>query len=185
LIDNASIKRHCESVSHFLALNIRATMEAIALFSSLTLTVRFFTRRAYLQAIRIAVSAIPKVELHVHLDGAFSLAQLASLLTTKYLADPTLAFVPEQVRLPWNPEDSANAYLPVRRSLITAAQNLLNSLPKAHNHFKDLCTCGGHRSLFSMLEKFFTFTPIIAGDLAVSTPAHNTHNTLSMKMTCH
>ena len=106
-----------------------------------------------------------------------------------------MKFAPERVRLPWIEEGRAGDHLYVRDNLVAAASSILGISsspssspsssssssspssppppppppssypPAAVASFQSMCTCGGYRSLFVMLEKFFTFTPLIAGDL--------------------
>jgi adenosine deaminase len=146
-------------------------LAAIALHTTLA-------RKRRLARVRALISAEPKVELHIHLDGSFSQPLLTSLLLARYKADPTLSLVPEKLVLPWVEEGAPNRYLYVRQNLLDVACQILGLPPHppvpadapahhspAHAAFKTMCTCGGHRSLFAMLEKFYTFTPLIAGDV--------------------
>ena len=87
------------------------SMSAIAAFSSLTVLHALLTRRRLSRATRHAISSLPKVELHVHLDGSFSPALMSELLVSKFLRDPEMKFAPERVRLPWIEEGRAGDHL--------------------------------------------------------------------------
>lgn len=90
---------------------------------------------------------LPKVELHVHLDGSFDPSLLLSHLKQhgQYDCLPTDAFCP------WD-----ESTLDVRSSVLTC---------KTENEFQSLCTCRGKRSLSSMLQCFTIFIPIVRGNL--------------------
>jgi len=91
---------------------------------------------------------LPKVELHVHLDGSFDPAILLSNLK---INPEKMDSLPHEEFLPW---DQTTFML---RSAVEACETL--------EEFKDLCTCRGKRSLHSMLTCFAVFTPIVRGDL--------------------
>eukprot|EP01083_Nonionella_stella_P074701 202748_1 len=108
---------------------------------------------------------LPKVELHVHLDGAMdplflwdylkrrssgSSSSTGSGESGRYLECECL---PEEVTLPWN-----NQTLKVR-SAVEACTTL--------QQFTTLVTCRGKRSLFAMLECFEIFVPIVRGNVVL------------------
>lgn len=90
---------------------------------------------------------LPKVELHVHLDGSFDPSILLSHLkqTGQYDCLPTEAYCP------WD-----QSTLAVRSSVLAC---------KTEHEFRSLCTCRGKRSLGSMLQCFTIFIPIVRGNL--------------------
>jgi adenosine deaminase len=95
------------------------------------------------------VQELPKVELHVHLDGSFDPDFL-----WKYMKEhpDSVYCLPVQTNLPWD----SSRKLPVRELV----QNCESS--KAYHK---LCTCRGYRSLKEMLNCFEIFLPLIRGNL--------------------
>lgn len=89
---------------------------------------------------------LPKVELHVHLDGSFDPAILL-----EHVQEMGHDILPEQVHLAW---DQSTLHV---RSSVEACQNV--------QEFQSLCTCRGKRSLLEMLKCFEVFTPIVRGNL--------------------
>jgi len=89
--------------------------------------------------------SIPKVELHVHFDGA-----LCNSLLHAHLNSESPPPLPSEVHLPWRDKP-----LPVKEALKNA---------KSFDAFNNLCTCKDKRSLEAMLECFEVFTPIIRGN---------------------
>lgn len=84
-----------------------------------------------------AIERIPKVELHVHLDGSFSTEYLFSLAKAKH----------DQL-----PEQTAAA---------------VAACGDDHAQFRELVTCAvEERSLQAMLDKFNFFFPFVQGDMA-------------------
>jgi len=94
---------------------------------------------------------MPKVELHVHLDGSFEFALLNQHLNDLGHHD----ILPESVQLPWH-EDEGGGHFPVRQ-LVQDCQD--------YNEFHALCTCVGKSSLREMIKCFEVFVPIVRGNL--------------------
>lgn len=90
----------------------------------------------------------PKVELHVHLDGAFDEQLLFEAAKTDGGSN-----LPESATLPWTTEP-----WPVRGPIV-ACQTL--------DEFHTLVTCKGKRSLREMIKCFELFTPGVQGRLDV------------------
>lgn len=88
--------------------------------------------------------ALPKVELHVHLDGAFDEDILWESVDVHSL--------PESVPLPWSHEES----LQLRKRVEACA---------SQEEYHALITCQGMRSLNYMLMCFMTFLPTVRGRL--------------------
>lgn len=91
--------------------------------------------------------SIPKVELHVHLDGSFETNVLLDHLKT--LGE--LKHIPEEIILPWD-----QSTMPLRNALQSC---------KTVDDLHALCTCRGKRSLKEMIKCFEIFLPIVRGDL--------------------
>jgi Adenosine deaminase len=98
------------------------------------------------------IQQMPKIELHVHLDGSFDPDFL-----WQYMQDNNpssiLECLPCQAVLPW---DEENKTLPVRQLV----QDCLSS-----QDYHKLCTCRGHRSLKQMLNCFEIFLPLVRRNL--------------------
>mmetsp|Transcript_31110 Transcript_31110/g.82798 ORF Transcript_31110/g.82798 Transcript_31110/m.82798 type:complete len:416 (-) Transcript_31110:37-1284(-) len=109
--------------------------------------------------VRSSLVLLPKVELHVHLDGAIPAWTLHSLLRAQHAKDPSLTHIPEQVPLPW-----LETPLPVRKKLLEVV--LEDSSDTSALQLKALCCCKGQRSLHAMLERFYTFLPVVAGSFS-------------------
>ncbi|CAJ1349441.1 unnamed protein product [Effrenium voratum] len=88
---------------------------------------------------------LPKVELHVHLDGAF---------------DPALLFELAKKRLGELPENTESAVT----GKAIAVRDKVASCEKLED-FEKLITCKGQRSLKAMLDCFNIFLPCVRGDL--------------------
>ena len=95
---------------------------------------------------KMDVSLIPKVELHVHFDGA-----LANDLLYKHLtADCDISSLPNDVFLPWEPDKPLQV-----RSLLESCKSL--------SEFNCLCQCKGERSVNALLQCFEIFSPLVRG----------------------
>jgi adenosine deaminase len=95
------------------------------------------------------VQQLPKVELHVHLDGSFDPDFL-----WKYMKErpDSVYCLPVETNLPWDPSRKFNV-----RELVQNCES-----PKDYHN---LCTCRGYRSLKEMLNCFEIFLPLIRGNL--------------------
>lgn len=91
------------------------------------------------------VLALPKVELHVHLDGAF---------------DRSLLWDLAQKRLKVLPETFQSAVTGKPKALKQAIKDC-----RSLEDFEKLVTCKGQRSLAAMLDCFSIFLPCVKGDL--------------------
>eukprot|EP00929_Paragymnodinium_shiwhaense_P071532 TRINITY_DN36355_c0_g1_i2.p1 TRINITY_DN36355_c0_g1~~TRINITY_DN36355_c0_g1_i2.p1 ORF type:complete len:415 (-),score=81.65 TRINITY_DN36355_c0_g1_i2:361-1605(-) len=87
--------------------------------------------------------AMPKVELHVHLDGALDLALLYEL------AKQHVEELPEEMT-----SVASGKVIPVR--------SLVRKCTSAED-FRALVTCKGERSLLEMIDRFMTFLPVLQG----------------------
>jgi adenosine deaminase len=95
------------------------------------------------------VQQLPKVELHVHLDGSFD----PDFLWEYMKEHPESVYcLPVQTNLPWDPSRKLRV-----RELVQNCE-----LPKDYHK---LCTCRGYRSLKEMLTCFEIFLPLIRGNL--------------------
>jgi len=96
------------------------------------------------------VQGLPKIELHVHLDGSFDPDFL-----WKYMKEnpDTLYCLPVQTHLPWD----ASKTLKVRE--------LVQNCGESKKEFHKLCTCRGYRSLKEMLNCFEIFLPLVRRNL--------------------
>ena len=103
----------------------------------------------YDEALEEFLHSLPKVELHVHLDGSFDHSILH-----QHLQEVGPACLPVQTTLPWD-----GSPFPVRHLV----EHTHNAYPKFHS----LCTCRGKRSLQEMIKCFQIFVPIVQGDLAL------------------
>ena len=104
-------------------------------------------RGNYNEDIERYIQEIPKIELHVHLDGAFSTEVLFRHLREKNAYDS----LPIICVLPWD-----QSPWPVRQ-LVEDCQNF--------NQFHSLCTCRGKQSLTEMIKCFEIFVPLVQGKL--------------------
>jgi len=94
------------------------------------------------------VQQLPKVELHVHLDGAFDPALLLNHLKS---SESRYASLPVEAFCPWD-----QSTIPVR-ALLEECRDL--------ETFHSICTCRGKRSLHEMIKCFEIFIPIVRGNL--------------------
>lgn len=92
--------------------------------------------------------SIPKIELHVHLDGSFEISLLLEHL--KSLGDYN--HLPSEITLPWD----TSSTMPIRSALVQC-----ETVQDLHA----LCTCRGKRSLYEMIKCFELFLPIVRGNL--------------------
>lgn len=91
------------------------------------------------------LKSLPKVELHVHLDGAFDSHLLFQLAQEKL----------EQLPLEVSSAVTGNT-MPLRAA-VKACESLQD--------FEKLIVCRGHRSLNAMLDCFSRFLPCVRGDM--------------------
>lgn len=103
------------------------------------------------------IQEMPKIELHVHLDGSFDPDFL-----WKYMQEHPNSIVeclPCQAVLPWENENGKNKTLPVRK--------LVQDCQSSKDYHK-LCTCRrGLRSLKQMLNCFEIFLPLVRRNLSL------------------
>lgn len=95
--------------------------------------------------------SLPKVELHVHLDGSFEHDILYQHLLWK-----GLRCLPTHSTLPWDA-----SLFPVR----WLVEQTLLDVEQPQQKFQSLCICRGKRSLQEMIKCFEVFLPIVRGDL--------------------
>ena len=96
------------------------------------------------------VQDLPKIELHVHLDGTFDPQFL-----WRYMQEhpDSIYCLPVSTTPPWQPEQPP---LPIRSQV----QNC-----QTDTDFHRLCTCRGYRSLKAMLNCFEVFLPLVRQNL--------------------
>jgi adenosine deaminase len=102
------------------------------------------------------IQDMPKIELHVHLDGSFDPDFL-----WKYMQEHPNSIVeclPCQTILPWQEENNKKKTLPVRQ--------LVQDCQSSQDYHK-LCTCRGYRSLKQMLNCFEIFLPLVRRNLSL------------------
>lgn len=104
---------------------------------------------SYNNDLELFVQAIPKIELHVHLDGSVDPDFLWSYISKNA---HVIQCLPVSANLPWDPPNQ----LPVQR-LVQQCQTAAD--------FRALCTCRGHRSLKAMLNCFAIFLPLVRQNL--------------------
>mmetsp|Transcript_28858 Transcript_28858/g.44362 ORF Transcript_28858/g.44362 Transcript_28858/m.44362 type:complete len:474 (+) Transcript_28858:180-1601(+) len=92
------------------------------------------------------IRCLPKVELHVHLDGSFD-----PTLLLNHLRETGYTCLPVNTHLPWD-----NSNYPVRKLVQDC---------RSTKDFHSLCTCRGKYSLYEMLKCFEVFSPIARGNL--------------------
>lgn len=97
----------------------------------------------------IFIQTLPKVELHVHLDGSFDPDFLFNYMKTN---PKSIYQLPVESDLPWEP----GTKLPIR-SMVKKC--------KSSQQYHKLCTCRGYRSLKAMLNCFEIFLPLVRGNL--------------------
>lgn len=105
--------------------------------------------KEYVDDDEIFIQELPKVELHVHLDGSFDPLKLWDYM--KDHPESLLCFPTETVN-PWDPEKP----LKIRQ--------LIQDCNKSQD-FHELCTCRGYRSLREMLNCFSIFLPLVRRNL--------------------
>jgi adenosine deaminase len=105
------------------------------------------SRGKYSDDIERFIQDMPKVELHVHLDGSFAQEILYRHLQKKN----SYNCFPSNSILPWD-----QSLWPVRQ-LVEECRNF--------NQFHALCTCRGKRSLTEMIKCFEIFNPLVQGNL--------------------
>jgi adenosine deaminase len=104
---------------------------------------------SYSETDELFVQGMPKVELHVHLDGSFDPDFLWSFLQ----ADKDLfQRLPVDTELPWEP------------GKVLRVRSLVENCKTARD-FHQLCTCRGYRSLKAMLNCFEIFLPLVRNQL--------------------
>lgn len=117
-------------------------------FPSMSTAVQLLASRGnYSEDIEQYIQEVPKVELHVHLDGSFSPEVLFRYLQEKNAYDS----LPANCILPWDLSP-----WPVRQ-LVEDCRNF--------NQFHALCTCRGKQSLKEMIKCFEIFVPLVQGRL--------------------
>lgn len=95
--------------------------------------------------------SLPKVELHVHLDGSFE-----HDILYRHLLWKGISCLPKHATLPWD-----ESLFPVRHLV---EETLLDG-ERPQQKFQSLCICRGKRSLQEMIKCFEVFLPIVRGDL--------------------
>lgn len=91
---------------------------------------------------------LPKLELHIHLDGSFD----PNLLWNFLQSDTSEQCFPVSFTPPWQPDTP----LPIRERVLAC---------RSSRDFHSLCTCRGHRSLGEMLNRFQYFLPLVQGHI--------------------
>ena len=110
--------------------------------------VKVLARRGnYNEDIERFIQDLPKVELHVHLDGSFS----SEILHRHLEHTKDLECLPINSVLPWD-----QSLWPVRQ-LVEDCKSMMQ--------FHSLCTCRGKRSLQEMIKCFEIFIPLVRGNL--------------------
>ena len=103
------------------------------------------------------IQELPKIELHVHLDGSFDPDFLWRYMQTmRHHHDDSASFLqclPCESYLPWD-----GSTLPVRKLVENC---------KSSRDFHKLCTCRGHQSLQAMLQCFEIFLPLVRRNLVL------------------
>lgn len=100
------------------------------------------------------IRKIPKVELHVHLDGAFDPDYLWNYIEQHSNRDDIAQRYPKEFIPPWDIMNQKTLYL----------QNDIKNC-KNSNEYHKLCTCRGQRSLAYMLNCFQYFLPLVSNQL--------------------
>jgi adenosine deaminase len=105
------------------------------------------SRGNYNEEIEQFIQEMPKIELHVHLDGSFSPEILFNYIKKSDCFD----ILPQNSVLPWD-----QSLWPVR-SLVKNCCGWME--------FHQLCTCRGKSSLLEMIKCFEIFIPLVQGNL--------------------
>lgn len=95
------------------------------------------------------IQLLPKVELHIHLDGSFDPDFLWEYMKSH---PESLQCFPAETKVPWQPEK------PLR------VKDMVNGC-KTSKDFHNICTCRGYRSLTEMLNCFEVFLPLVRKNL--------------------
>jgi len=103
----------------------------------------------YSEVLEEFLHSLPKVELHVHLDGSFE-----HDIIYQHLLKKGLMCLPVHTTLPWDA-----SLFPVRSLVEQTTDDKLK--------FQSLCICRGKRSLQEMIKCFEIFLPIVRGDLDI------------------
>ena len=105
----------------------------------------------YQESDELFVQELPKIELHVHLDGSFD-----PLFLWQYMKNnpDSLMCFPVETKPPWDPENA----LKIRK--------MVEECESAED-FHELCTCRGYRSLTHMLNCFSIFLPLVRRNLGL------------------
>lgn len=103
----------------------------------------------YSEVLEEFLHSLPKVELHVHLDGSFE-----HDIIYQHLLKKGLMCLPVHTTLPWD-----SSLFPVR--------SLVEQTTDDKQKFQSLCICRGKRSLQEMIKCFEIFLPIVRGDLDI------------------
>mmetsp|Transcript_13988 Transcript_13988/g.38676 ORF Transcript_13988/g.38676 Transcript_13988/m.38676 type:complete len:515 (+) Transcript_13988:308-1852(+) len=111
---------------------------------------------SYDESTEIFVQQIPKVELHVHLDGSFDPDVLYDYIQQH--TPESIDSLPEQTALPWEADDSPKKLLHVKKLVEEC---------KSKREYHSLCTCRGYRSLQHMLVCFEIFLPSVRKNLSL------------------
>jgi len=101
----------------------------------------------YDEKLELFLENLPKVELHVHLDGSFEHS-----IILEHLEKVGYGVLPEHTILPWD-----QSKYPIR--------SLVKETNSNYFKFHTLCTCRGKRSLKEMIKCFEIVVPIVQGDL--------------------
>mmetsp|Transcript_11399 Transcript_11399/g.18899 ORF Transcript_11399/g.18899 Transcript_11399/m.18899 type:complete len:427 (+) Transcript_11399:84-1364(+) len=107
------------------------------------------SRGNYDEEIEKFIQDMPKIELHVHLDGSFDPEILYRHLQDNHKND--YECLPVNSVLPWD-----QSLWPVRQ-LVKDCESMVQ--------FHSICTCRGKRSLQEMIKCFEIFTPLVRGNL--------------------
>lgn len=96
------------------------------------------------------VCSLPKIELHVHLDGSFDPFVLHQYLQSS----KTTQYLPEYTIIPWD-----QSRYPIRKQVEDTLDYPLQ--------FHSLCTCHNQQSLQAMIKSFEIFLPIVRGNFGL------------------